>query len=369
MYPETWDYATKGYQPDFQLYAKNFNKVTKRYQKSFREAFKAIEDYLEVEGDQIRQQAEEQHQIGPISVIIENKNRGEQTEFAQKILRKWFQSLESVIKKTKKAGFGKVLDHLVVRIQFRDALGRGGESAGEYDHFNDELTMVDLWGLDDPGVLVHEIGHRFYKKHLSKEAQQGWEEYAKSGQIGFISDYAERKAKIGNFEEAYCEAFRKYIWDGPTSFENPKAVHAFRNISRGGGVVTENGEKIMSVALQVIDELKLMEKNHFQQHIDTLQELFKQAEEEEHPSHPAVVRSTLSIMDFKDQRTMLKRLERQLGQNADVKPRWSAFLNSMMRNIRQGAYDFMVDGSAFKDVVGEKSVLSEIIKEFRRIAR
>jgi len=140
---------------------------------------------------------EDKFQVGPFNVVV--FNWGKKEDKGEKHLKGFLKNLQVMGKRIQKAGFGKSIQGLLVKVSFdRDDL-----RSGSYNREMDDLFIHHLGLLGD--TFVHEIGHRFYYRILSTRARRYWEEIIKDQTVEVNLD------DIKEFVGRYSEAKRKEI--------------------------------------------------------------------------------------------------------------------------------------------------------------
>jgi hypothetical protein len=139
-------------------------------------ALKAVAELLEYyanTGKSDRLPAEEQHQIGGVTVLIKNSDRANRGADFEETIDSELSTLKHAIDRIAHAGFRKATDGLTIILQF----DRKDLRAGQYEATKDELIMFPLgMGHEDNDTLTHEIGHRYYFRVLPPNARAYWEE-------------------------------------------------------------------------------------------------------------------------------------------------------------------------------------------------
>ena len=204
---------------DYPRYDKGDTRKNKiiRYQKAFKHAFKAIEELIKYQFELVTPDSRDQINVAGINLLITQDK--DTSDWAKKKLKLFIDTLPKAVKAIKAAGFKDSLKGLTVKLRLTDRPGHGGDKGGEYISYEDTLALY-TWGMADKQkalhTLVHEIGHRFYRRSLPKKAQDAW-----SSAIW---------KKFIHVEKHHVEAFfRKYIegkfppkWDDPNEFTDIK---------------------------------------------------------------------------------------------------------------------------------------------------
>jgi len=200
LFPEDngYDYKTDtfNYTKDLNALLQNRKKVIANYQAKFRKGFESIEQFFtwrdeedtqnkEVGGDYTRLKTEpsfdnptEQINVKSVALIIHNDGRDLDNDHAEKSLRAY---INDVIPKAmailKKRGFSKLASKITLHYRFTH--GANPDASADYDRANDDINIYP-WGNrtnenEAIGVLLHEIGHQYYYKHLSKKVIELWD--------------------------------------------------------------------------------------------------------------------------------------------------------------------------------------------------
>jgi len=175
-FPTEWDYKTEDHLPSVERLQKDRTTNVRRWNDSFKNAFIAIADYLSYESDKQAQDMPpiEQLSVSGVQLLIHNTPRRKEGGAEDRLKKYINKTIPNAVKLIKKYGFGNSLKDL--RVYFYFDSPSGSNKAGEFDHVNKgEVSVYYPWGLDEH-TLIHEIGHRFYYKELSKEIQRTWEQ-------------------------------------------------------------------------------------------------------------------------------------------------------------------------------------------------
>ncbi len=140
-----------------------------KYNKSFKLALDAIEEYINTdeESNEFLYDQDEQFQVGGIDVIVKRDNR---TKGMDKYLKIFISELKKAIIKVKKAKLGKALKGLLVNVVFDSSMPQ----AGSFDFPNITINLGSV-GAYEEVVFLHELGHRFYYELLSGAARKYWD--------------------------------------------------------------------------------------------------------------------------------------------------------------------------------------------------
>jgi hypothetical protein len=185
-----WDYKTDQHVPSPHRLANERDKVIRKYNAAFNATFKALEDYLDLEGGELkREKPVEKYTIGPFQVLVRTKGT---TEYSKGELDALLHQLTDVGKKIERAGFPSAVKNLTVIADFY----RNDLRGGHYRPDKDELALFPL-GFESRS-FIHECGHRFYFKSLPPRARGHWEEILNTRQLAIT-------------EEDIHEFYKKYI--------------------------------------------------------------------------------------------------------------------------------------------------------------
>lgn len=195
-----------------------------RYQRAFKKAFDAIEDLIKQEFDQINQlKKREQLNVAGINVLITGITE-EMSDYKKKTLDAYIKNLHRAVKAIKKAGFNQTLKGLTLEIALLGAKASGVQSGagGAYDHIKD-WTWVFPMGMQikeiGVGTFVHELGHRYYYRHLKKDVRELWKKSIRQRQVQI------KKEHIKRYIDKY---FGPLFLDKDKSFETEPAVKAIK---------------------------------------------------------------------------------------------------------------------------------------------
>jgi hypothetical protein len=175
-------------------------KIT-RYNKSFNAAFKAIEDLITQEFDQINAlKKREQLNVAGINVLITGITE-QMSDYKKNLVDAYIKNLHRAVKAIKKSGFKVTLKGLTLEIALGGAKASGVQSGagGAYDFTKDWVYMFPIgMNVKDIGVasFVHELGHRYWYRQIPKAAREDWKSKIASRQIQIkkhhIIDYVDR---------------------------------------------------------------------------------------------------------------------------------------------------------------------------------
>jgi len=184
MFPTRYQEGGRG-TPDFSHLARFQAQNIRRYQGAAREFFEWLEWWADLQGrlgkSATAPAVVETTNIGGFPIVI---HKGDEKEWMESWGKTYDESLTRVLpairyiaQKMKQAGLDQALRTMTIHINFNEKAG--GDAAGDYDRWADKLTIYP-WGFTDvktlERVLIHEIGHRFYYRHLNQKAIEHWEQ-------------------------------------------------------------------------------------------------------------------------------------------------------------------------------------------------
>jgi hypothetical protein len=233
LFPTTYDYNTKTDVPaPWQLDSARYRRGDTRknkiivYQKAFKKAFDAIEELIRYEFDVIKPDTKEQLNVAGVNLIITQDTAT--GNFSKKNLKMFIEILPQAIKAIKKSGFTDTLKGLTVKLRLTDR--KTGDVGGEYITHNDTIAIYK-WGIaDKPSALrtlVHELGHRYYRRALNQKARDAW-------------DNAIWKSFITVEKEHVNEFFNKYIKPNFTPNDEGKYSTDKKDRNRLNSVIKKN---------------------------------------------------------------------------------------------------------------------------------
>lgn len=230
LFPETYDYKNEKHIPaPWELdsgFKKNNRKTNiTRYQglwRKFKEAFIGLIEYEANKIDEIK--SDEIVNVGKINIIIKNRTK----EWGDKYIKKFIKHVKNVTSVIKKEGLDKSIRDLAIELNFDPSDISGlpsGLTAGAYDRNSDKLYILPL-GISDKlssSTLIHEIGHRYWFKHVPSKAKKAWEEKINSQMIAI------KKEHIDKFFDKYWDNDR--FGDNIGSFmPSDKIIKDLKNI-------------------------------------------------------------------------------------------------------------------------------------------
>jgi hypothetical protein len=186
------------------------------YQKAFKNAFNAMEELIKYQFELVTPDSRDQINVAGINLLItQDKDTG---DWAKEKLKMFIDTLPKAVKAIKQSGFKDSLRGLTVKLRLTERPGQG-EKGGEYITHEDTLAIY-AWGMADKQTalhtLVHEIGHRFYRRTLPKNAQDAW-----SSAIWKKFVHIE-KYHIEDFFRKYIEGKFEKKWDDPNEYTEIK---------------------------------------------------------------------------------------------------------------------------------------------------
>lgn len=178
LFPTSWNYKTNKHEDSPYELVRERDRAMRRYQKAFRVLIGALNEYLEFtaqhEEGLERRPPIEKLTVAGLQVVLHNEGRD---SLEESHLMKAFAGFGRMVRRVRKAGFGKVFDGLVIHMKW---VAPTGLRAGQYEVGTDTLTLYPL-GFSEAsghghGTLTHELGHRFDFKFLPNRARHIWEQ-------------------------------------------------------------------------------------------------------------------------------------------------------------------------------------------------
>lgn len=181
--------------PDFHRFIKEKNTNVRRWNENFKQAFRAIQDYIDDMGkaDTVPKK-DEFLSVKGVRVIIP---AAERTSFHEKYIRNYIQyEIPFVVDLLNKNGFKTLTRQLEIEFNFdnRSFLG------GEFHHTEKGKVMIYVLGMSEGKiarqVLLHELAHRFYYNNLKKSVRDIWDDVIISRKFVVTSEHVKTMAKI-----------------------------------------------------------------------------------------------------------------------------------------------------------------------------
>jgi hypothetical protein len=225
LFPSAWNYKNDKHEDapqelDYHDGGRK-NKIL-RYQRSWRKTKEAIIDLITYKSDILRERKpDEQIQVSGVNILIKNKDEA----WAELYLKRFLKILPKIINQIKKQGMSKAIKDFKIQINFRPETVDGipsGLTSGAYDHIKDILYIFPL-GLTDSisdSTLIHEIGHRYWFKHIPPKAKKAWSDKIEKNMITI------KKEHIEKFMQLYFRKETESIWR-----EKDIIKHANKNIT------------------------------------------------------------------------------------------------------------------------------------------
>jgi hypothetical protein len=190
--------ASTGYTIDVDGTRAQAEKRLRRYQRAWRDALKALEDYFRARGVQTRTPLTETFYAGRTRYTVMG---GEREASDQETIRHMVAVNNAAEERIRRAGFGSVLDGLRVEVYFYDS---GRSAAATYDPAEDTVGLFNAAIESDDGYeFTHEIGHRYYFRFMPADARYEWDEKINSNQFNVTAPLIEQFAeKYEDFEAA-----------------------------------------------------------------------------------------------------------------------------------------------------------------------
>ena len=179
-------------------------KRLRRYQRAWREALKALEDYFRARGVQTRAPFTETFYAGRTRYTIMG---GEREAGDRETIRHMVAVNNAAEERLRRDGFGSVLDGLRVEVYFYDS---GRSASATYNFNNDTVGLFDAAIKSDNGyAFVHELGHRYYFRFMPADARYEWDEKIKVNQFDVTASLIDQFAThYAAFNEAVLHPYR-----------------------------------------------------------------------------------------------------------------------------------------------------------------
>lgn len=154
---------------------KERDKIISRYNRLFREAFKAIEEMIQNESEDLkRKELFSSFNYAGVRVELEYNKELNNDSYSYKGMVKFLKNLKSMLTVIEKKGLKILLKNLKINL----TLGTNvGNAAGRYDLGTDAVIMTP-WGLagsESEYTFYHETGHRYWYKFMPKKQRERWE--------------------------------------------------------------------------------------------------------------------------------------------------------------------------------------------------
>jgi hypothetical protein len=188
LFPDVYDYKTSGHVDapwmlDTPKYRKGDTRKNKIlvYQKKFKEAFDAIQKHIENYSGSVNiLKPTERVNVKGINVLISGIKEGEDPNSPNmKRTKKFIQDdLPKAVELINKENIKQTLKGLTIELTLTGSKSVGvlSGAGGSYDYIKDWLRMYPMgMGSDSVPTIIHELGHRYYYRNLSKRAVEAWE--------------------------------------------------------------------------------------------------------------------------------------------------------------------------------------------------
>ena len=160
-----------------------------RYQRKWRDFKKIFTEFIEYEAEKITQAVpDETINVGGVNIVVQNRV---ESEYGKKYVKQFISHTRKATQALKKVGLEKAIKDFTVILNFKkgtvDPRYNNSLTAGAYRKEDDSMWIFPL-GMDrkvDDSTLVHEIGHRYWFKHVPERAKKEWEDgiFAKNVRI------------------------------------------------------------------------------------------------------------------------------------------------------------------------------------------
>jgi len=175
--------------------------------------------------------------IGKMKVVIDDKTvtRGEINYYAKLLIE--------AKRRLEKRGFGKVwYGELFVRCKDCGGENEYGAELGVGGRYHAGPNTIKVFQRPGPsvvGLLVHELGHRWWFKHMSRANRLRFQDWIEAG-LSPVSAYGGKKDI-----EAFAEVFSWYVLERPMTSEQ---ATTFKMVSQGKGPAGRLAQRFMARA-------------------------------------------------------------------------------------------------------------------------
>lgn len=239
MFPESYEYELEKHIPmpwDDGMNETHKKRYINKYQRRWRQFKEAFEFLVEYGSERLKKKEDEQIQIAGVNILIKNKQ-----EENEKTLKKYISHFKKVVAQVKKAGMGKALQGLQMNINFdvsteQDIYATYGDLVGgSYSPDKDQLNIFPL-GMGrriDDDTFIHEIGHRYWYRHVPERAKDAWEKKINQRVVKVDIDHIDKFMKLYYRDEYESFQMRKDIEkDIEKNIEDPTEKLVFTYLSK-----------------------------------------------------------------------------------------------------------------------------------------
>jgi hypothetical protein len=204
LFPETYSFQLhKHVEAPWELDSARHRKGDTRknkiivYQKAFKKAFDAIEDYIKYHAEVVNTvKKTERVNVKGINVLISGMKEDEDPNGPNmKRIKKFIQNdLPKAVELIKKEKIKQTLKGLTIELTLSGAKSVGVQSGagGSYNYTTDWLRMYPMgMGSDSIPTIVHELGHRYYYRDLPRKAASAWEDAINKKSIQIKNNHME----------------------------------------------------------------------------------------------------------------------------------------------------------------------------------
>ena len=180
-------------------------KRLRRYQRAWREALKALEEYFVERGVQTRAPLTETFSAGRTRYTVMG---GERDTNDRETIRHMVAVNSAAEERLRREGFGSVLDGLRVEVYFYDS---GRSAAATYNFQDDTVGLFNAAIESDDGYeFTHELGHRYYFRFMPADARYEWDTKIESSQFDVTEALLDQFA---THYAAFNEAIHPYRYE------------------------------------------------------------------------------------------------------------------------------------------------------------
>ena len=177
LFPIVYDYRTEGQVFDAHGFVQKQTKALAAWQRRWQAALRALADYFQDLGPQVRAVPVETFYVGPLRIQI----LGAERQRLPKDLTEVAARLRLNVRRLKELGIERAVEGLTVELAGGNPdptlYNLGGLIAGFYAHNTDRMVLLPLGmpSRHDDTTFIHELGHRVYYRFLPSGARAAWD--------------------------------------------------------------------------------------------------------------------------------------------------------------------------------------------------
>lgn len=216
-------------------------KILDKILKLLREDAQRVRKHDEASPDEPfkHEEAYKEFSLGKMKVVIDDRtvSAGE--------IKQYVKLFDEAEQRLKKKGFGKAwYGTLFVRCDKcgGDIPGGWGSAGGRYSIGPDVVKIYERPSKGLVGLVIHELGHRWWFKTMNRESRLRFDEWVEAG-LAPVSAYGGMDS-----QEAFAEAFKHYVLEKPMT---PQQVETFKLVALGRRFAAS--ERVVARYLQAQD--------------------------------------------------------------------------------------------------------------------